>query len=124
MSKVALYSKVDVFEDDLRQIVIVDVPPDILYCDEYVDGYTELARAKLKQLKVELTTVINSKAKCCYLGIDRLTQIEAVKFVNDDELLQFWCDAASWDKVKVKEWLLTGEVKKRKYNNVMRRNGK
>lgn len=114
MSKTALYSKVDILEDAFVGTLFIEFAPDILYQDEYVDCYTELARARLKQLKSDLT----------HVDINKRIQKEAVEFIGNDELLQFWCDLALLDKGKVKEWLLTLKTGKRKYNSGVRRNGR
>lgn len=114
MSKMALYSKVDILSDDvIGEVVLLECDGDMFSENDNVDGYVWLAREKLKLLKKDM-------AKTCLVqdNVESLKE-SAVKAVNNDEFLQFWCDAARLDKGKVKEWLL-GNVIKRKLSHGLR----
>lgn len=114
-----MYSKTDyLFTESYIDTVLGEGSMvDLMYQDKYVDSWTQLARAKLKQLKFDLNVELSKKTERS-LYISKQVKKEATLLLRDNEQLQFWCDVAIWDKGKVKEWLLKSTGETRKYNSL------
>jgi len=112
MSKLTLYNKTDIF---LGNVTFVHFSIDDIFGDNPTDGYTELARSKIKQLKFE-TDYTLKESKRDYLNvINEQVREQALLFIQDKEQLQFWCDLAEWDYDKVKKWLLNTKKKDKRW---------
>jgi len=90
-----------------ESVDLVNFTIDDIVGEEDIDGYTELARARIILLKSELSFDVDSGHKRTWLGMNEHTQKQARAIVESEEVLQFWCDLAQWDCGKVKQWLLS-----------------